>query len=289
MFRRSKGITVNDLPRYLAKGYGSGEGSNYQPMIHVQDFPSRGWRNREIGWKTGRQHDYFSNPELYYHYILDHSKSVTDFREQFPLLPIERTLEIAQQCGIRHPIDTMTREPIVMTTDFLILYPESIGTSRKARTIKLSKDLTKRTIEKFEIERRYWLSLGVHWAIVTERDIDMQLVGSLRWVHKFLPVSSLEPLTEDDVRRIAIPLTRLLASTTDKCLGNIAQACDKQLGLESGQSLAVARHLIASRQWCVDMTKTIHPLERIELIDNSVIDLKSKKGAGRANSKKRLV
>src|ERR1700751_5470887 len=104
MFRRRRGITIRDLPKYLAKGYGQGEGAGYQPMIHVQDFPSRGWRNREWGWKTGRQHDYLSMNELHYHYILDWSKIVIDFREQFPLPP-EMTLEIAERCGIRHPFD----------------------------------------------------------------------------------------------------------------------------------------------------------------------------------------
>src|SRR4051812_42796570 len=120
MFRRRRGITRSDLPKYLAKGYGQGEGRNYQPMIHVQDFPSKGWRNREYGWKTDRQHDYLSAHELHYHYILDRPNIVADFREQFPLLPIERTLEIAEQCGIRHPTDRETGEPVVMTTDFLI-------------------------------------------------------------------------------------------------------------------------------------------------------------------------
>lgn len=270
MFRRRHGITLKELPRYLAKGYGQGEGADYIPMLHVQDFPSRGWRNRELGWKTGRQHDYFSKPELYYHYHLDWSKVVSDIREQFPLLPVERTLQIAEQCGIRHPMDAKTKAPFVMTTDFLIVIPRSIGFNKLARTVKLAKDLdTKRTIEKFEIERRYWLSLGIDWGVVTEHEIDTILVENVRWVHKFLHISSLTPLSEGDVRAIAIKLTQKVRGSRNS-LSNMALVCDKDLDLEPGQSLAVARHLIASRQWQVDMSQPIRTSERLKLLGASL-------------------
>ncbi len=43
-----------------------------------------------------------------------------DIREQFPLLPIEETIIIAEELGIKHPTDPNTGEPVVMTTDFLV-------------------------------------------------------------------------------------------------------------------------------------------------------------------------
>jgi hypothetical protein len=276
MFRRRKGITLSDLPSYLAKGYGQGEGATYQPMIHVQDFPSKGWRNREFSMKTGRQHDYLSDHELNYHYILDWSKLVIDFREQFPLLPIEMTLGIAKQYGIHHPTDRNTGEPVVMTTDFLIILPQPIGHIRQARTIKPAKEVDrKRIIEKFEIERRYWLALGIHWAIVTEYEINIVLVKYLKWINKFFPLSSLAPLTEESVREIAIVLTQM-QTKSNSCLSTIAMACDTQLGLKKGQSLAVARHLLASRQWRVDITKPFHPSEKFELLETSLVEIKRK-------------
>jgi TnsA endonuclease N terminal/TnsA endonuclease C terminal len=287
MFKRRRGITLGELPKYSAKGYGQGEGVNYQPMIHVQDFPSRGWRNREIGFKTGRQHDYLSNLELNYHYILDWSENVTDFREQFPL-PTQMTREISERLRIRHPYDRKTGELLVMTTDFLIILPQNIGFIKQARTVKPAKELlNRRTLEKFEIERQCWQAQGVHWGIVTEHEIDLTLVKRLKWIHKFLPVSSLAPLSEGDVRQIATTLTRMLVSKNG-CLSNIALACDKQLRLKAGQSLAIARHLIASRQWLVDMAKPVHPLEKLELLGNSLLESKRKKGTSHTHPRKRI-
>ena len=280
MFKRRRGITISNLPKYLAKGYGQGEGANYQPMIHVQDFPSRGWRYREYSWKTGRQHDYLSSPELKYHYIFDWPEAVLDIREQFPLLPIEHTIEIAEMCGIRHPSDRATKEPVVMTTDFLIKLQQPIGSIEKAITIKPAKDLNKRTVEKFEIERRFYQAKGIHWVIGTENEIDEVLVENIKWVHKFQDVSSLAPIMDKDVRYIGIKLTRMVIDGKAS-LNELALKCDKQLGLEMGQSLVIARHLIASRQWLVDMTKPIHPYESLNLRGSSLVEIKQKKRRSR--------
>jgi hypothetical protein len=273
MFRRRRGITISDLPKYLARGCGQGVGGHYNPMIHIQDFPSKGWRYREYGWTTERQHDYFSSHEFHYHFILDWSKVVIDIQEQFPLLPIQQTIEIAEQLGVHHPSAGNPREPSVMTTDFLITIQRPIGITKVARTVKPAKELEdRRTIEKFEIERLFWLAKGIHWAIVTEYEIDLVLVESIKWVHKFLHPSSLAPLSEQTIRQIAIPLTHMLLGSTNS-LSSIALACDQRLGLEPGQSLAVARHLIASRQWHVDMSKPIQLFEySLELIGTPLIE-----------------
>ncbi|WP_077849884.1 TnsA endonuclease N-terminal domain-containing protein [Clostridium puniceum] len=37
---------------------------------------------------------------------------VVDIREQYPLLPIEDTLAIALELGIKHPEDPQTHQPI---------------------------------------------------------------------------------------------------------------------------------------------------------------------------------
>ncbi|MGP7816533.1 TnsA endonuclease N-terminal domain-containing protein [Niallia sp. 01092] len=51
---------------------------------------------------------------------MEYSGFIVDIREQFPLLPIEETIIIAEELGIKHPTDPNTGEPVVMTTDFLV-------------------------------------------------------------------------------------------------------------------------------------------------------------------------
>lgn len=284
MFRKRRGMTLDDILRLIAEGRGQGHGAEYLPWILVQDFPSHGQRNRETGWKTGRQHHYFSKNELNYHYILDWSKTVTDIQEQFPLLsrdpssPLREAIDSAKQCGVRYPVDRQSKQPVVMTTDFVITLSQSTGFVRLARTFKPAKDLSnKRTIEKFEIERRFWRARGIDWSVVTENEIDMVLLENIKWIHKFKDLLALYPLTAEQIWRIGTVLTEMVEKST-LALCDISMQCDDRLGLDIGRSLTVARHLIATRQWLVDMRQQIHPSMRVKLLGSMLVKPRHNEG-----------
>jgi len=59
--------------RYLREGRGQGAGADYDPWIHIQDFPSLGMVSRVSGTTTGRIHHLMSNLELSLFYLLDWS------------------------------------------------------------------------------------------------------------------------------------------------------------------------------------------------------------------------
>lgn len=58
--------------------------------------------------------------ERNYFYLTEFSDVILDIREQFPLLLQEETIVVAEELGIKHPVDPKTGDPIVMTTDFLL-------------------------------------------------------------------------------------------------------------------------------------------------------------------------
>lgn len=63
---------------------------------------------------------------------------------------------IADELGIKHPTDSNTGEPIVMTMDFLLTVDKGQGVFEMARTVKMKDELLKeRVLEKFEIDREY--------------------------------------------------------------------------------------------------------------------------------------
>ncbi|HFU4069872.1 TPA: TnsA endonuclease N-terminal domain-containing protein, partial [Streptococcus suis] len=81
-------------------------------------------------------------------------KTLQQNQEQYPLLPIEETIIIANELGIKHPTDLKSGEPIVMTTDFLVTTRNNTEVKKFARTLKYKNELMdKRVLEKFEIER----------------------------------------------------------------------------------------------------------------------------------------
>jgi hypothetical protein len=258
------------IKRWIAEGRGQGRGEKYLSWLRVQDVPSLGYVNRILGWKTRRRHEFLSNLETKCFYLLEWSTVVSDVREQFPLLPLDETLAIAQQCGIKHPTLPGTNQPIVMTTDFLIDVVQNGATTEHARTVKPSKELlSDRTLEKFEIERRYWFRRKVDWAVITERDIPQALVKNIEWIHQYRNISEKFDVSAAEIQRVEIILGDLLQQRIP--LNESTRATDQRLGLEPGRSLAIFRHLLACRRWQINMDDPIDFRKPITLLNQPII------------------
>lgn len=108
--KRKRNIDIN---KRLKEGRGSGRVKDYKPWL-----PSLGRATRLKGIKTQRQYELLLGQERNYFYILDFLNIVEDIPEQYPLLPIEETILIANELGIEHSKNPETGEYNVMTTDF---------------------------------------------------------------------------------------------------------------------------------------------------------------------------
>lgn len=243
----------------LQKGRGQGHGENYTPFLRTSEVPSHGKSTRAKGWKTGRVHHFLSTHESNYFYILEWSPAVADIREQFPI-PLEETTKIAERLAIKHPVKPKDKSLAVVTTDFLIDVFHEGGTALKARTIKPSNDLNRmRTIEKLEIERTYWRERGVDWGIVTECEISKPLAQNVEWIHTALDFDDAPGIDPAHIPFIENSLFDFLSSTPTASLAAAGIEVDMRLGLKGGTCLWVVRHLIASRQWEVNMMSRIYP------------------------------
>jgi hypothetical protein len=211
-----------------------------------------------------------SKLEWRFFYSLEWPRRVVDIREQFPL-DLEETLAVANELGIRHPRDPKTKETVVMTTDFVVNERNGIQEDVRAYTVKYAKQLaSRRVMEKFEIERVYWVRRNVVWRIVTERDIPLELVSNVEWIHSHRALSSLAPLSQstvDDVEAYLAPRWFFEAAP----LRTLADECDQFLSLPSGTSLSIVRHLIANRRVEADMNKSIQPETIVPLISKPLI------------------
>ncbi|MEA5497541.1 TnsA endonuclease N-terminal domain-containing protein [Limnoraphis robusta Tam1] len=281
MAKRSRSSSSTVIEQRLKEGRGQGKGENYNPWLHTQDVASQGLAIRIKGWKTSRVHHLLSKLEGQYFYVLEWSEIVSDIREQYPLLPLTETLAIAEQLNISHPSDPYSKEPVVMTTDFLITSQRNfINPIDQARTIKYAKDLqSQRTLEKLEIERCYWQKRNIDWGIVTEREIPKTVVENIKWLHTYLDATELLPLTQRELDRIEIVLARLVIEANSS-LTNITNLCDDQLGIEPGTSLSVVRHLLANRKWTTNMNKAIIPSKKVEIAVKSVSIQEQVEGIG---------
>lgn len=154
MAKRSYQTTAATIARRIKEGRGQGHFKEYKPWLTIHDVPSLGVVTRVPGWKSGRLHHYLSEHyELAHHYQMEWALDVIDIREQYPLLPLERTLFIAEKLGIRYPIDPKTKYPIVMTTDMMLTIKSADDVRFMAHSIKPSNKLSRRVLEKLQIEK----------------------------------------------------------------------------------------------------------------------------------------
>lgn len=219
--------------RYLSDGRGMGEGKDYKPWILVQDFSSQGTVSRVSGYKSGRVHHFLSQNELYYFYILEWSDSVLDIREQYPLHDVNLAMKLAKEAGIKYPYDRKSGFPYVLTCDFMITTKDGL----KARTIKHSQELEdKRTLEKLEVERRYWGSLGIDWAIVTENEISVKKAKFIEWIYSANQIPS---YLKDE--KIVDTVIKKFENTS---IHNIASETENQFSLEAGSGILIIKHLL---------------------------------------------
>ena len=266
MAKRDRRTTAKKIERRLKEGRGQGTGAEYRPWLQIQDVPSLGLAHRILGLKTKRIHHFLSNQELRCFLMFEWMDEVIDIREQYPLLPLLETQSIAVNLGVKHPADPRSREPIVMTTDFLVTFVHDGRQELLAFAVKASRDLyNPRVKEKLEIERRYWEKHAVRWEAITELQIPAVFVANLDIIRPKYDLSTYCDVPADDIRDIA----HMVSSAMQKqalSLRAAAAACDRQLGYPRGTSLAVAYHLLATKQWRIDMRVPLDPSRPLNLL-----------------------
>jgi len=265
MAKRNRSVTKRVREKRRKEGRGVGTGKDYKPELRIQDVSSIGLATRVRGWKTGRVHHFLSLLELMVFYLFDWPLRVEDIREQFPL-DLDETKAIANELGVRHPRDPKTKELVVMTTDFVVTVRNGVNEVVYSYTVKYAKQLpSRRVMEKFEIERIYWSRRNVSWRIITERDINRDVVANVQWIHSHRDLNSLAPITLTTVTEIEKYLAPRLFSQTSP-LRILTDESDRAFSLRPGTSLSVVRHLIANRRIEVDMKTPIQPERILRLV-----------------------
>jgi hypothetical protein len=248
----------NKIQKFIKEGRGKGFGKSYKPWLKIQDVPSHGRSSRIQGWKTERMHHFLSDHEKHYFYLLEWSDIVLDIREQYPLLEREIVQQIAADAGIEHPKDKETQTPLVFTTDFLISIVVNGKIVELARTIKPAVELDNpRTIEKFEIERRYWTAKGINWGIVTEKEIPNNLVSNIESIHKSFWIEGELDLPQQEIIYIAERLKEGLCQN-ELTITQVTSKLDEEINASGAKSLKVFKHLLARKEVAVDV---MNPLD----------------------------
>lgn len=253
MAKRRYSFDEEKISRFMKEGRGKGHGVEYSPWLTVQDVSSIGRATRIHGRKTDREHHLLSDIETSVFLLLDWSDAVIDIREQYPL-DREETRRIASEMGVRHPFDTQGKCDIVMTTDFLVDVHTSNGLQLHVRSVKPAKELEdKRTLEKLEIDRRYWIGKCDSWGLITELDVPMQRVKNLRWLHEMFSLAGMEEAYPGYWSDRCNRFLQCLPNAKGGTIKRFIQQLESTQGFAAGEGLMVLRHLGATKQLLIDL------------------------------------
>jgi len=246
--------TDEKLDRYRKEGRGLGSGRDYKPWIKVSDFSSSGRVSRILGWKTNREHHFMSDGETRLFYLFEWSDRIVDIREQFPLLDRELCFRIAEDMGVEYPKNPKSGAPYVLSTDFMLTVTHEGKSIYEARTFKPSKSLNnKRTAMKLELERRYYVSKGINWKIVTEKDIPNLMIRNIEWIHSAYNLEGNQEINKDELHHMSTILRAKLEVDTST-VGIITNNLDIEMNVELGTSLYLFKHLVANKSILVNMS-----------------------------------
>lgn len=253
---------------WIDEGRGTGRNGAYKTWLRIQDLASRGRSERLTSHITGdRIVHALSGHESNAFFIFEWGSKVVDVREQYPLLPPQATLEMARELKVEHPVDPETGLPIIMTTDFLVTTKAEGGEEKHhAYAIKEVKDLNSAaTRGKLEITRRIHENWDHSWAILTERDIPIDLARNLEHLREKRDLSRFGGIPDETIARVQEVLLPIIWKR-EESLARATAYCDKHLGLLNGTSLTIAFHLIYLRRWTTDLTQLLQPARPLVLL-----------------------
>lgn len=267
--KRKRNLDEKSIEKRIAEGRGVGSKDEYKPWVTIQDVPSTGIAARHSSWKHNRVIHLLSELETSYFYLLEWSDKVYDIREKFPLEDIDKAQSIAKSRGIKYPIDSVSKVPVVLTTDFILTIKDKGVEKTMARTVCYSKDLAK-NLNRFEIERAYWESFGVDWGIVTEKEIPKVLSKNIEWIHKAYFLDKTDGFSYlKDIHLIEIMLTELAQGKSGN-LTVVLNRLDKENGCDCGTFLTLFRYCVAHKLILVDMSHALLPTMDISQLHLSV-------------------
>lgn len=261
MAKRPRNSTPQISRQRVRQGRGQGSGSGYTPWLFVHDVASRGLSSRVKMF--GRVAHFLSGLERQAAYDFLWNPAVVDIREQ-QNLPLDDTIRIAAEMGVEHPAHRGNL--VEVTTDLVVDVESADGrTIEFARSVKPAGHLEvgaatdagklksiRRTLEKLEIERRFYHERGVHWAVLTDRDLsDVRRSNIETMFHKQEEARASGVVTEDKVRRIC----EALGAADGNRLDDVAVALDAEGTIPKNEFPLLILWMCAERHLVFDIDR----------------------------------
>ena len=126
----------------------------------------------------------------------------------------------------------------------------------KARTIKMTSELgNARTLEKLEIERRYWLAHGIDWGIVTEHGISFQKSKNIQWLYTANGIAAYAEKPDIQLKAQAVMVQMIIGG--DCSILEAALTVEREWLLPAGVGLQIFKQLVLSKEIAANLDEPL--------------------------------
>lgn len=238
-------------------------------------------------WKVGRRHlhlepgtkivnVYASDLELRAMTFLRFMYKDATFKTQFPLLPLKKTIEIANKLHVIHPRDWTEHAAKTMSTDIIME-----GTDRQTKERKeiavfvryydglytLDEDGKEKPItrewQKLDIAEEYHTKhLGQEFEILTDRELTKATEYSINWLNEFHP----RDYTEEQLIRFITIFLRVFRKHPLHILDDLLELTSNRLRISFSDCLNLFRYCGTNHYLPLDISKRINLSSTIEML-----------------------
>ena len=187
------------LKTRIQRGRGVSQGIEYKPWLKIRDVPSLGTSSSVSGIIIPRPYNLLSELETIYFYLVERNSLTVEIQEQWPILDIDRTLELCAEYGVRHTFRGSNPEPF--TIDFLITSKSDQNKSvLRAASIKTPADAKDPLIrQRLLIEYLWCREREIPWTLVDTSRFTKTMFENLRFMrswhrHRYIPNPEVEAL-----------------------------------------------------------------------------------------------
>lgn len=249
----------------LAKG-------QYEPLIKVWSGPKGTRRHFFSGIKSGFHHHFLSDGEKRLGLVREAQPETVCFYEQFPLYDLELCIDLSVEMGIKYPVDK-DGEACVLSSDLFCTEVDfQTGELQKvARTYKpIASFLTEskhpisitRTLQKLELEKRYYKEKGIPFHVETDLNISKNHADNLVWARK-----SAEYRHEfvDHAEKFTYEFINIAYCRPDSHITELIELTIRKLGISFSNGMALFQWGIWSQLIPADLEYPIHVFEPLVL------------------------
>lgn len=248
----------------------------YEPLIKVWSGPKGTRRHLYKGVKSGREHHFLSDGERRLGIIRDSLPETVNYFEQYPLDDLLLCVEIAVEMGIKYPCDA-DGEAYVLSTDFMCLESDLSQSeptiNQVARTYKTLDSFdtqikhpvsVTRTLQKLELERRYYAEKKIPFILETDADVSVNCADNLKWAKGCL--SYIQDIIEHQTN-FFFEFIKVATLYFESSLAEVIEKTCQKIGIDYSDGFGLFQWGVWSHQLPIDLDKKIKVFEPVPLIE----------------------